>query len=338
MFRTIIRQWFLWALSLCLVLGMAFPDVLAPLTRWTVVRDAIVGVVLFLTTLPLAANRIVRSVRSPLAPMLATVVNLGLIPACAAIWIHLVGGRFSVGLMVVAATPCTIASAAVWTRRAGGNEVVALMVTVLTNLICFVVTPFWLTLALGQTVDIDGGALSKKLALLVLLPMLLAQFVRRLAWVPQWVQTHQRKLSMVSQWGILSILLVGAVHCGVQLKQLGGAQAARELVGMLLVVQGLHCGGLVSGMLLGRMCGVPRADWIAVGIAGSQKTLMLGLQVALLVGGGWAVLPMVAYHVQQLVTDTLVADRLRQMGPTDPAAPTADPPHSDPTASGSEEA
>ena len=49
---------------------------------------------------------------------------------------------------------------------------------------------------------------------------------------------------------------------------------------------------------------------VAVGFAGSQKTLMVGLTIALQFGG-LTILPMLAYHVLQLLIDTLLANRLR---------------------------
>ena len=79
---------------------------------------------------------------------------------------------------------------------------------------------------------------------------------------------------------------------------------------MLLSAATLHTSMLWLGQGIGQLMGLPRADWIAVGFAGSQKTLMIGLQVALMVGGGLTVLPMVAYHVIQLMIDTVIADRL----------------------------
>ena len=54
-------------------------------------------------------------------------------------------------LVIAAAVPSTVASAAVWTRRAGGNEIVALIVTVVTNSLCFLVTPLWVLLATGRS-------------------------------------------------------------------------------------------------------------------------------------------------------------------------------------------
>jgi sodium/bile acid cotransporter 7 len=55
---------------------------------------------------------------------------------------------------------------------------------------------------------------------------------------------------------------------------------------------------------------LPRGDAIAAGIAGSQKTIMVGLEVSAQLGVTF--LPMVAFHAGQLLADTAIADRLRQ--------------------------
>ena len=50
------------------------------------------------------------------------------------------------------------------------------------------------------------------------------------------------------------------------------------------------------------------AEQLAVAFAGSQKTLMVGLAIALPFGG-LTVLPMLVFHIEQLLIDTLLADR-----------------------------
>jgi sodium/bile acid cotransporter 7 len=67
---------------------------------------------------------------------------------------------------------------------------------------------------------------------------------------------------------------------------------------------------LACGIALAAGLRLPREDRIAVGIAGSQKTLMVGLQVAL--ACQLLILPMVVYHVGQLIVDTIIADRWRR--------------------------
>jgi sodium/bile acid cotransporter 7 len=116
----------------------------------------------------------------------------------------------------------------------------------------------------------------------------------------------------MAQVGLLAIVLVGAIHCGKYLAttNLSGSGLFGNFVQMIMSVVAIHTIALFVGQWTGRALGFAREDWIAVGFAGSQKTLMVGLHVALMVGGGLAILPMVAYHVCQLIIDTLVADRL----------------------------
>ena len=63
-------------------------------------------------------------------------------------------------------------------------------------------------------------------------------------------------------------------------------------------------------MCCSKRLGLVRPDQIAVGIAGSQKTLMVGLQVGMDLHV--SILPMVVYHVGQLFLDTVIADRIRR--------------------------
>jgi sodium/bile acid cotransporter 7 len=72
----------------------------------------------------------------------------------------------------------------------------------------------------------------------------------------------------------------------------------------------LHVTAWSCGWWAARLAHLPRTDRSAVAFAGSQKTLMIGLAITVDFGG-LAVLPMMAYHVGQLLVDTLLADRLR---------------------------
>jgi sodium/bile acid cotransporter 7 len=64
------------------------------------------------------------------------------------------------------------------------------------------------------------------------------------------------------------------------------------------------------GVRTARFCGFSRGDQIAVGFSGSQKTLMVGLLMAITLKV--SILPMVAYHCLQLFVDTLIADAYRR--------------------------
>ena len=84
----------------------------------------------------------------------------------------------NIGLMIAAVVPCTLATASVSTRQAGGNDAVSLLVTLLTNLICVVLTPLWLKWTISIEAGIDPLPVIANLAGNVLLPTILGQVAR----------------------------------------------------------------------------------------------------------------------------------------------------------------
>jgi sodium/bile acid cotransporter 7 len=219
----------------------------------------------------------------------------------------------AVGLIVASAVPCTLASAAVWTRLAGGNDSVSLLVTMFTNLSCFVVTPAIIYLLAGKSgVEIEFSEMALKLLLLIVLPIVAAQLLRLIAPVGRWAAANKQLLSTYAQLGILSIVLVGAVRCGERIAALEGelSGVAGQVLLMLVLVAAIHLVAWWAGLRTAAALGMARADQLAVAFAGSQKTLMVGLAIALEFGG-LAALPMLAYHVEQLLVDTVLAGRAR---------------------------
>ena len=79
---------------------------------------------------------------------------------------------------------------------------------------------------------------------------------------------------------------------------------------MIAIVLSLHTGMFLAGYGLSRLLQLAQADATAVGFSGSQKTLVVGLEMAVQAGG--SILPMISYHVGQLLIDTLFADRLKR--------------------------
>jgi solute carrier family 10 (sodium/bile acid cotransporter), member 7 len=188
-----------------------------------------------------------------------------------------------------------------------------MLVTLVTNGICFLVTPLWLTIMTGQRLGGDSLAptsLISDLALLVVLPMFLAQVLRLIPTVGLFATRRKVALGVVAQLGILYMIFVGSIQMGLTMAHSQQDQGAIPLLGMVVVVMTVHLGCLWLGILLSRSVGLPREDQIAVAFSGSQKTLMVGLQVSLELG--ITILPMITYHIGQLLADTVVADRMRE--------------------------
>jgi sodium/bile acid cotransporter 7 len=305
------QQWFLLVLFAVLALGMLLPVQLGTLAE-AIPRSLVVASVLFVMSLTLAAESMWRAVRMPGAALLAIAINSGLAPPLSWMIGQALPAELAIGLVVAATSPCTLASAAVWTRRAGGSDAVALLVTMVTNLTCFAVVPAWLQLLLGRSAEFDVADLTIRLFQLAVVPILAGQLLRRWPRLAAAADRHKLSLGIAAQIGILSIVFVGAVHVGQTLADVNAAHALSWRLALTLIasVVVLHVLLLAAGLWTAARSGMSHPDRAAVAMAGSQKTLMIGIDVALGFGG-LAILPMVAYHAVQLVIDTVVADWLR---------------------------
>lgn len=316
MSRWVRRHWFLAALAGVLVAGVVGHQQLAGVAA-LMPQDPMVASVLFVMALGLPSRAMWDAIRRPTGAALAIAVNLGLVPPLAWLAGRMLDPSLAAGMVVAATVPCTQASAAVWTRRAGGNDTIAVLTTMGTSIACFVVTPLWLERLVGldRESGLSFGRLVTRLALVVAAPIVAGQLFRAIPPVRAWAARHSYALGLYAQLGILSMVFVGAVECGKQIAGPGTGMGplAGDIVAMIVLVAAVHVAAWYAGFFAGGRLGLSRADCIGVAFAGSQKTLMVGLAIAIEFGG-LAVLPMVAYHFEQLLIDTVLADRLRAAG------------------------
>ena len=280
-------------------------------------KNWVIAGVLLLMALPLRIDAMWDTVRRPGPAFLAVAINAVVVPLLAWALSYLLEGDLAIGLIIAAAVPCTIASATVWTRMAGGNEAISIMVTVITNLACFLVTPAWIWLALGRASKTEPfSTMALKLLLIVVLPIVAAQLLRLRPAVADFALSRKPLLNIIAQTGLLSIVYLGAVHAGLQLENLRGqlGEVAWQLAGMIALVAMIHLSAWFLAFWAGGTFNYSPADRLAVAFAGSQKTLMVGLAIALEFGG-LAILPMLAYHVGQLLIDTVLAGRFQLSNP-----------------------
>ncbi len=315
MWRKLARHWFFGSIAICLVVGFAAAEDLRPLRENALFRDSVVFIVMVLMGLSLHPAAIRNSFRRPLPSLVAILVNIAGIPLLAIPMSMVLPSEMYGGLVVAALVPCTLASASVWTRKAGGDDSIAILTTVVTNLACVVVVPIGMSLLVRHAgVEVSALAQMKKLALIVVLPIVLAQLLR-LAGAANWADRNKLKLSFTAQFGILIMVLLGAAAGADSMgsERAGGVSAATSfwisIPMVVIAASGIHLAALVAGVAITRLLGGDRGEQIAVGISGSQKTLMVGLQIA--IDAGFSVLPMIIYHIAQLILDTIIADRWR---------------------------
>ncbi|MFK7765827.1 MAG: bile acid:sodium symporter family protein [Mariniblastus sp.] len=309
------KQWFLISLIVMMVVGFCLAQPLERLADQEWMKWLIVSVTMFLMAWPLEFGRLKRAFSRPLAPGIACVMNLVLIPLL--IWplAALVGAELGPGMIIAAATPSTLASASVLTRRAGGDDSISIMVTILTNATCFLVMPFWILVQTGNEIQSSKlvGTIYK-LLLFVVLPIAVAQVARMHRDSATWATESKPRLSVLALIGILSIVLIGSIKMGLRFSVEGDSTAGSgfniwQLIGAATILLAVHTIVLWTGILTAKQLGIPREEQIAVGFSGSQKTLMIGLSTA--INLGMSIVPIVMYHALQLLVDAYFAARSR---------------------------
>ena len=307
MLQWIRPNWFLLALASVYAFGHFNADSLAAFAETPGLRSAVVVMVMWAMGVTLKPDAIKKSLSRPTASLLAIGTNAFLVPALCLPGMWLLSPQLGGGLFVAALVPCTLASASVWTRKAGGDDSIAMMTTVVTNLGCLVIVPLGIQIVLALHARVAPLDQMEKLAWFVVMPLLIAQLVRRFGGA-SWADRNKQRLAFVAQIGILVMVFFGAIAGSGYGKASEAATEAGWSLGIVAVwAVGVHLIAMSIGILGARGAGLPRSSQIAVGISGSQKTLMVGLQIA--IDCGVSVVPMLIYHVGQLLTDTLIAER-----------------------------
>lgn len=318
------KRWFLLLLVGGVALAALRPELLLPATR-PVRPRVVVTLALFLIAWGLDSRCLGGALRRPLPAVGAVAVSYVAVPLLGLLAGPLMPSEdLRVGLLITACVPCTLASAVLWTRLAHGNEATALLVTLLTTSSSWLITPPWLVLGTGVQVDVHLGELMRELLLFLVLPVALAQLSRALPPVARLVTRWRSPLGLLSQLLVLSVILRASVDARLRLDEHSAVVSAAALLIALAVCLGVHLAALAGGFWGGGLLRLDRAERIAVAFAGSQKTL----PVALLLFEGYfqqryplAIVPLLFYHVGQLIVDTFIADALLHRRPHLPELP-----------------
>ena len=219
----------------------------------------------------------------------------------------------AIGFLYLGVLPSTVQSATSYTTLAGGNVALSVSAAALLNIIgVFVSVPIFLALG-GSGEGGIGIDTIERIAIILLLPFLIGQLVQ--GWTMGWVQTHRSKVVWLDRLVIALAVYVafsGAVEQGIwgRIDPLAWAM----LGGGIAVLLALASGGawLTSGLLR-----LPRRDRIAFLFAGAQKSAAVGVPLATILfasdEAGFVILPLLLYHLFQLVLAAPLASRLSSM-------------------------
>ena len=233
---------------------------------------------------------------------------LGLI--LAAIFGGVLGAELTLGLLFLCVLPSTVQSSIAFTSIAGGNVPAAICAASLSNLIGVALTPFLVAQLLHQ----DGGGISldaiEKIALQILLPFIVGQILR--PWIGGFVNRH-KLLTMIVDRGSILLIVYSAFGAGT----VAGIWRTIPAPGLLLcfavvaLLLALAMGIMVAA---GRITHMPPQDRAVLFFCGSTKSLASGLPIATAIFPaatvGATVLPVMIYHMTQLLVCSAIAQRL----------------------------
>ena len=221
------------------------------------------------------------------------------------------------GMVVCSCLPVTVSMVMVLTKSSNGDEASAVFHAAFGNMLGIFLSPALIALYLGVDGETDVGAVTIKLVLRVLVPLLVGQFLRR--FVPparNFVDENSAKFKKLQEW--LLVFIVYTVFCETFL---AGSDATAGEVGIMIAMQG---GMLVLVMILA---------WTSLGVlfrnepklratglfVCTHKTVALGIPLinsmysdaapALV---GMYTLPLLVWHPMQLLLGTAVAPRVAE--------------------------
>lgn len=219
------------------------------------------------------------------------------------------------GVLFLCTLPSTVQSSIAFTATARGNVAGAICSASMSNMAGIALTP----LLVGLLMSSSGGGISADSALdlvfQLLLPFAAGHLSRR--WIGDRIERHKAVLGYYDKGSILLIVYVAfskSVAGGIW-QQVGPVQLAvlfGVIAALLAVVLLLTAGA-------SRLLGFSREDEKAIVFCGSVKSLASGLPIANVLfpstAVGMIVLPVMLYHLLQLIVCAVLAQRQSAAAP-----------------------
>jgi len=218
-------------------------------------------------------------------------------------------GTVALGLLFLGLLPSTVQSATAYSSIAGGNVAASVVAAGVINLLGVFVTAPLLSFAGGGEVGIDLDGL-QRIGMILLLPFAIGQILQ--SRLGHFVADNRTLLSWADRSAIAIAVYVAfsaAVEQGLwTLVSLSAWGWLALLIGAFLLL------GFGGSWLAGGALGLNRGDRIAFLFAGAQKSIALGAPLASVLftpaTAGLVLLPVLAYHLLQMIVSAPLAARL----------------------------
>lgn len=225
----------------------------------------------------------------------------------AAVWLPAAMG---VGFLYIGCLPSTVQSSIAFTSVSGGNVAGAVCAASISNLLAVVLTPVLLAVLVPQGGEhaIDPAAIFS-IFKQILLPFALGQLCRPFL---AGFLNRQKLPTMIVDRGSILLIVYAAFSAGV-VNEIWSRLSPASLAITVALCFAMFAVAVAVALGAGRLIGLGRADLYAVLYCGSTKSLATGLPMAGILFPGpdlpLIVLPLMIYHLMQLVLCALISQR-----------------------------
>jgi len=315
--KRMVTDWFLCGMLLATLLAYFFPTFGATggamHAEWVV--NIGIFVVFFLHGVNLSGEQIRHGLKNIRLHLMVQIFTFAVFPL---IWLasnSLLGSHvpslLMLGFFYLCALPSTISSSVALTGSAGGNVPAAILNASLSSVLGIFLTPLLVSFVVGRGAGgIDLGSTLLDLCLMLLLPLVLGQFLRR--WLAGFFGRYKRYTAVIDKLVIL--LLVYAAFCNSMVSGIWQQQGHGVLLSAVLGSAMLLAVILWTTTRIARALRFNNADEIAAVFCASKKSLAAGVPMAALIFGdhpglGLILLPIMIYHPLQLIVCLILAER-----------------------------
>lgn len=216
----------------------------------------------------------------------------------------------ALGFLFLGCLPSTVQSATAYVSLARGNVAASVVAAALINILGVLVTaPLFSLLAGSGDAAVDPRGFLKVVGIL-LVPFLIGQASQR--WAGSWVREHRTLTTWTDRSTIAISVYVafsGAIAAG-----LWSLLAVHDWLVVLGACAAFLVFGFAGPWLLGRATGLDRGSRIVMLFAGGQKSIAMGAPLATVLFppqvAGMILVPVLVYHMAQLVISAPIASRL----------------------------
>jgi len=263
-------------------------------------RNLLFSLTMFGIGMVLRPKDFVRILARPRLIIIGTAAQFLIMPVASwlAAMAFMLGPEQAVGLIIAGAAPDAMAGNAL-SYIANADTAYNVSLTLVSTLLCPVLTPFLTKLLAGTILPVDVWLMVIELAYMVVIPLLLGFVVRRaLGQTVERIQVVFAALSVTFIVFICSVVLAGST------KQIDMGGVGLRVVGACLA---LNCLGLAGGYLVGVIFGMPIAQRRSLAIQVGMQNAALGASLAKSQFGDQAALPGVVFVFVSLITGAMLA-------------------------------